>query len=146
MHKLKDIKEKMIEKIEETYKDHPTLEPAVLSYIDTLAHAAKNIAKICDSDDEGEYASRGRSMRGYPMVFDGHAYDGEAYAGRRYAKRDSMGRYSRDDGYSREGGYSRDGGYSRGHGMADEIEDLIERAPDEQTRKDLEKIADRMRG
>jgi hypothetical protein len=45
---------------------------------------------------------------------------GSSYArGRRYAKRDSMGRYSRDDGYSEEdSSYARDGrgGYRGNHG------------------------------
>lgn len=151
MHKLKDIKEKMVEKIEETYKDHPSLEPAVLSYIDTLAHAAKNIAKICESEEESEYSSRGMSRAAVPMVFAGHTYDGESYGGeayggeayargRRNARRDSMGRYSR------EGGYSREDGYSRGTwDTVDKIEDLIREAPDEQTRQELQRIAGRMR-
>lgn len=159
MHKLKDIKEKMIEKIEDTYKDHPSLEPAVLQYIDTLAHAAKNIVKICEAEEEEkEYSSRGgsnRSMRGFPMVFDGRSYEGgsnayegsnaggsyegsyggEAYArGRRNARRDSMGRYSREEGYSR-------GTWD----TVDKIEDLIREAPDEQTRQELQRIAGRMR-
>ena len=44
----------------------------------------------------------------------------------RYAKRDSMGRYSRDDGYMR-----RDGGYSREDGkayMIDQLEDMMDDA------------------
>ena len=44
----------------------------------------------------------------------------------RYAKRDSMGRYSRDDGYMR-----RDGGYSREDGkayMMEQLEDMMEDA------------------
>lgn len=147
MHKLKDIKEKMIEKIEEIYKDHPTLETAALQYIDTLAHAAKNIAKICESEEDGEYSSRGMSRAMRPVVFDGRSYDGdasyggEAYArGRMNAKRDSMGRYSREGDYSHEDGYS--------HGtwdMVDQIEDLIRKAPNEQTRQELQRIAGRMR-
>lgn len=141
MHKLKDIKEKMIEKIEEIYKDHPTLETAALQYIDTLAHAAKNIAKICESEEDGEYSSRGMSRAMRPVVFDGRSYDGdasyggEAYArGRRNARRDSMGRYSREEGYSR-------GTWD----MVDQIEDLIREAPDEQTRQELQRIAGKMR-
>jgi hypothetical protein len=48
-----------------------------------------------------------------------------------------MGRYS-----SR--GYSRDGGYS-GHGdMIDEYRELMENAPDDQTRQEMQRIVQRM--
>ncbi len=63
------------------------------------------------------------------------SYGGEAYArGRRNAHRDSMGRYSREEGYSR-------GTWD----MVDQIEDLIREAPDEQTRQELQRIAGKMR-
>lgn len=145
MHKLEQIKEEVIEKIESTYKDHSNLEPAVLDYLDKLAHFGKNLGKLCEPNDEGfsmrsyrDGMSRGRSYEG---SYEDGSFGGEAYArGRRNARRDSMGRYSG------EGGYSREDGYSRGTwDTVDKIEDLIREAPDEQTRQELQRIAGRMR-
>lgn len=138
MHKLEQIKEEVIEKIESTYKDHSNLEPAVLDYLDKLAHFGKNLGKLCESNDEGfsMRSYRDGMSHGYmPFVYAGESYGGEAYArGRMNAKRDSMGRYSREDGYS------------RGHwDTVNAIEDLIREAPDEQTRQELQRIAGRMR-
>lgn len=45
------------------------------------------------------------------------------------AKRDSMGRYSSERGYSRDG-----------MEMADQLRDLMEDAPDETIRKDIERL------
>lgn len=147
MHNLKKIKEAMVEKIEDTYKEHSDLSPNVLDYIDKLAHAAKNINKICEAEEGGDYSMRnsyeGGSNRSYadmshgymPFVYAGESYGGEAYArGRMNAKRDSMGRYSREEGYSR-------GTWD----TVNKIEDLIREAPDEQTRQELQRIAGRMR-
>lgn len=136
MHNLKKIKEAMVEKIEDTYKEHSDLSPNVLDYIDKLAHAAKNIHKLCEADD-GEYSMRGSyeggMSHGYmPFVYAGESYGGEAY--RRGQRRDAMGRYSREDGYSR-------GTWD----TVNKIEDLIKEAPDEQTRQELQRIAGRMR-
>lgn len=139
MHNLKKIKEAMVEKIEDTYKEHSDLSPNVLDYIDKLAHAAKNINKICEAEEGGDYSMRGsyeggsnRSYadmsHGYPFVYAGESYGGEAYArGRMNAKRDSMGRYSREDGYSR--------------GRWDtKVEELMKEAPDEETKQMLRQM------
>ncbi len=47
----------------------------------------------------------------------------------RNAKRDSMGRYSSERGYS-----------SDAQEMADQLRDLMEDAPDESVRKDIERL------
>ena len=62
-------------------------------------------------------------------------YDGYSYARGRgsRAKRDAMGRYSS------EGGYSMDA-----HHMAEQLRDMMHEAPDEQTRKEIERIVTRM--
>lgn len=145
MHNLKKIKEAMVEKIEDTYKEHSDLSPNVLSYIDTLAHAAKNINKICEAEEGGDYSMRGSyeggSNRSYadgmshgymPFVYAGESHGGEAY--RRGQRRDAMGRYSGEDGYSR-------GTWD----TVNQIEDIIKKAPDEQTRQELQRIAGRLR-
>lgn len=70
----------------------------------------------------------------------------------RYAKRDSMGRYSSDngysggmsydyanDGYSRDG-YSRDGGYSRdSKHMVNQLRSMMQGVSDEKTRQAIER-------
>ena len=78
------------------------LNSATLETVDKLAHAAKNVGKLIEMC-ESEYSERGS--------FDGMSNrmsyaEENSYRGRgRNAKRDSMGRYSRDemsrDGYSR---------------------------------------------
>ena len=75
--------------------------------------------------------------RGYDRgSYRGSYNDGGSYAmgrGRgRYANRDSMGRYSSNDGYSRSGS------------MADELRDLMNMAPDEQTRQEMQRLIQKM--
>lgn len=90
-------------------------------------------------DDEMSYGRGG--------FYRGNSYDDGSYArGRgRNARRDSMGRYSRETGYSRNS-YRR-GGYSRGDGKDEYIEnlrDMMEDAPDEATRKEIERMIQKM--
>ena len=84
-----------------------------------------------EDNDDMSYMD-GRSMRGYSR------YDGGSYArGRgRNAKRDSMGRYSRNS-YR---GYSRDGGDD----YLDRLHDMMESAPDEQTRQEIQRMIQKM--
>lgn len=95
-------------------------------------------------DDESEYSETGMSYdrggrSGRIMSYD----DGQSYArGRgRNARRDSMGRYSRNDGM---GGRSYRGyGYSRDDGKQEYIEnlrDMMENSPDEPTRQSIMKM------
>ena len=76
-----------------------------MSYLDTLTHIKKSML-TSDAMEEAGYSNN------YP--YDGHNYSdgssrggsyrdrGASYARGRYAKRDSMGRYSRDDGMIEE--------------------------------------------
>lgn len=82
---------------------------------------------------------RGGSYRGGSY---GGSYDGGSYArGRgRNAKRDSMGRYSSNRG----GNYRM---YSREDGKSEYIEnlrDMMEEAPDEQTRQEIQRMIQKM--
>lgn len=104
-------------------------------YIDRLTHSLKSVKAIMKMDEEAEmddgYSER--YSRGYDRgSYRGSYNDGGSYAmgrGRgRYANRDSMGRYSRDDGYS------------RGGNMADELRDLMNMAPDDQTRQEMQRL------
>lgn len=71
---------------------------------------------------------------------------GKSYARGRNVKRDSTGRYSRDDGMRYREGRSYRGGYSRG-GKEEYIEhlrEMMEDAPDEQTRQNIKRMIDSM--
>lgn len=106
MHELYELKEKLCDELKEYGgKD---LSAGTLDVVDKLAHAVKNIDKIIEVyEDEGE----GYSSRTYPDGMGGsYRYSREgrmnrngssyrSYArGRMNARRDSMGRYSGDDG------------------------------------------------
>ena len=127
MHELEKLKNMLCEELEK-YTDKGELTAGSLEVVDKLSHAIKNLDKIIENYD-GEYS--GRYMPRY-MYNDGNSYA---------RKRDSMGRYSRE--YSREnrGGYSRE--YSR-DGIADKLRELMDDAPDEQTRNEIRKLADKM--
>ena len=103
-----------------------------LDYVNKLSHSIKSVkAAIAmiegEMEDEGSY--RGRSYRG--------SYDGGSYARGRgtYARRDSMGRYASH--------YPRDG-YSMHGNMVDELRELMQDAPDEQTRQEMQNLIRKM--
>ena len=124
MKELYELKEMLCDELKEYGKKGELKNAGTLDVVDKLAHTVKNLDKIIEAYDEGEsnmypYAyddgMNGRSMR-YSRN-----YRGGSYAQRR----DSMGRYSRD-------------------GIADKLRDLMEEAPDEKTRQDIQRIVDRM--
>ena len=81
-----------------------------------------------DGDMGGNYSNRGR------MYYDG-GYSGRYGRGRgSNAKRDSMGRYSR-------GGYSYDDAKDD---MVKELRELMNDAPDEQTKKEFQRFISKM--
>ena len=136
MHELYELKEKLCRELEEYGKKD--LSAGGLEVVDKLAHTVKNLDKIIENYEEseysgnmgnmgGSYASGGRDYRGGSYRYDG----GMSYArGRgRNARRDSMGRYSSERGYSRDA-----------QDMADQLRDLMEDAPDETVRRDIERL------
>ena len=117
------------------------LSPSDMDFINKLTHAIKSVKTsiaMIEAEDDGGYEG-GNSYRYGRNYRDGGSYDGGgSYArGRgRNAKRDSMGRYS-----SR--GYSRDG-YSNHGDMVDELRSLMDEAPDEQTRQEMQRLISKM--
>ena len=115
MHELYELKEKLMSELEEYGKQDLTA--GSLEVVDKLSHSIKNICKIIEAYEMEE---EGQSMRGgsYRNSYERGRRDGNysrtggSYARGRggNARRDSMGRYARDDGYSR----------------ADGVEDLVE--------------------
>ena len=122
MHELYELKEMLCKELEEI-GGKGELTAGSLSTIDTLAHAIKNLDKIIEAkEDEEGYSGR---------YYDG-SYNRSYARGRTNARRDSMGRYSRD-------------GYSRAAGdMADRVRSLAAEAPDETTRREMERMASKM--
>ena len=142
MDALYELKDKLCQELEE-YGDKE-LSAGSLSTIDSLAHTIKNLDKIIETyeDDgyseayydgsyEGSYEGTGNMgggsyARRYSRERDGRSRRGSYAMARgrgRNAKRDSMGRYSRD-----------------GKMMAQELRELMEDAPDERIRMELQKV------
>lgn len=138
MHYMEDLKDLLCAELEdyaEKGKKSGKMSMGDLDSIHKLTDTVKNILKIDMLEDESGYSEDGAYMgegRIYGTTYDG--YDrGASYArGRgRYAKRDSMGRYSRDDGYMRRDGRGIRDGYSRDEGkayMMEQLEDMMEDA------------------
>lgn len=134
MEELYKLKEMLCKELEEY--GGKEMSAGALEVVDKLAHAIKNIDKIIENYDEEYsgyypmYYGENRSYRG--GSYDGGSYRGGSYArGRRNARRDSMGRYS-SEGYSRHGD------------MVEQLRDLMNDAPDERTRKEIQRLVTKM--
>lgn len=128
MHKLVDYISDELEELERKVERGGNLSMTEVQYMDTLAHAKKNLLKSEEMD--------GYSMDRYP-------YDRRIYSMARMgrgrgsnANRDGMGRYSSDryydDGYSMEGDFRTD------------LEELMHYAPNEQVKQKLQTIMTEM--
>lgn len=166
MHKLKEVLMSELYEYEEKAKrmSGGKLSTTELEKIHKLTDTVKNIDKIEMLEEGGGYSEESRWMADGRMY--GTSYgDGTSYArGQgRNAKRDSMGRYSREDGsvyedgmmrgssYERDGqggsrggtrgGYSRDG--AKEH-LINKMEEMMEMAGSSKERKAIEKCIDEL--
>lgn len=121
MHKLIDYVCDELETIEKK-ADKGNLSMSEIQYADTLAHLKKNLMKAEEMELENDYSQRGYTQRTMPQ------YYGNSYAGRRNARRDSMGRYSREYGYSRT------------EDMVPQLREMMNNAPDDMTRQDIQRL------
>lgn len=136
MHDLKDLLCAELEDYAEKGKKSGKMSMGDLDSIHKLTDTVKNILKIDMLEGETGYSEDGAYM-GEGRIY-GTSYDdgmrrggGYSYARGRYAKRDSMGRYSRDNGYMRRDGRGMRDGYSRDEGkayMMEQLEDMMEDA------------------
>lgn len=146
MHKIKEKLMDELYEIEEKMKKSGdgNLSAGDLEFVHKLTDTIKNIDKICILEEESGYSGAVDFM-GDGRIY-GASYNdgGMSYArGRgRNARRDSMGRYSRDDGMGggsyRRGRYSRDGGYSYAGGieeMIDKASEMMDSAENEQQKQ-----------
>ena len=106
-----------------------------LDYVDKLTHAMKSVkATIAMMEDESGYSSRsypdgmGGSYRGgsYRNIYRG------SYARGRNTQRDSRGRYSSDNGYSRDAD------------LVDQLHSMMQDAPNEQIRREMQRLAEKV--
>lgn len=132
MHKLIEYVCDELDELERKADKDGKLSMAEIQYADTLAHMKKNLLKADEmyEEAEGEYSmgmgnsyDKGRGMRGYRI-------EGSYARGR---KRDAMGRYSRRGGYS-----------MAGDEMLYELREMMNEAPDEQTRMEFQRFIKKM--
>ncbi len=141
MHYMEDLKDLLCAELEdyaEKGKKSGKMSMGDLDSIHKLTDTVKNILKIDMLEGETGYSEDGAYMgegRIYGTTYDDGMRRGAGYSyarGRgRYAKRDSMGRYSRDDGYMRRDVRGMRDGYSRDEGkayMMEQLEDMMEDA------------------
>lgn len=161
MDKLIDYVCEELEQIEKKAAKSGNLTAAEVEYADKLAHLKKNLLKGEMMYEEmgysgeagGSYARGGQGGGnrggnrggGSSRAYRGGSYEGGSYAGGSYARgngrgrgsnanRDSMGRYSSEYGYSGDADE-----------LVEKLEDLMEEAPNEQMRREIEKLARKVR-
>lgn len=147
MHTYYDAKEMLHKELEDIVKKGE-LSAGSLETIDKLLNSIKNACKIIMyeeySEDEG-YSNADGSMGNMGNYSNARGRGSNA-------KRDSMGRYSRNEysmrggrGGSR-GGYSRDGRYSYddGEGKMEILQEMMNEARSEDERRVIQKVMRRM--
>ena len=139
---LYELKKMLVDLLNE-YSQKRDLSSNSLQMIDTLAHACKNVCKIiefCEQEDMGGMSnSRDRSYYGGGS---NRSYDDGSYG---YDGDGSYGSYY-GDGMSNRRGRAANGRFvSRdGSDMARQLREMMNRAPDEHTRRELQHIVDKM--
>ena len=123
MNAIYDLKDMLCKQLED-YGKKGELTAAVLERVDMLAHAVKNIDKIIET-----YEAEGESNYSGNDYADGDMSGRRSY-NNRSNRRDSMGRYSR--------------GYSRHGNLSAQIRDMMEDAPDERTRQEMQRLASKL--
>ncbi len=117
MHKLEELKETLCKQLEDYAGKELTA--GTLDVVDKLSHTVKNLDKIIEKYDDNMSYNRG-------------SYRNRSYMGSyaRNRRRDSMGRYSSDDGYSND--------------MMADLHEYMENAPDERTRMEFQRFIQKM--
>jgi hypothetical protein len=137
MHKLCEYIDKELEELEHKVGVGQKLSAGEIQYGDMLAHFKKSL--LTNDAMEGyddDYSNDNRAMRDNRSMrtMRGNSYrydDGNSMARGRTGnvRRDSMGRYSRDDALD---------------DMVDELEELMDKAPDEQTKKEFRRFINKV--
>lgn len=129
MHDIVALKDMLCEELEE-YGRKGEMSAGTLEIVDKLAHAVKNLGKIIKMYEDEEYSSAyGGNMDSGSYRGGNRPYArGRSYARGRNARRDSMGRYSGD-----------------AEELVEQLEDMMDSAPDEQTRMELKRLVKKMK-
>ena len=118
MHKLVDYVCDQLDELERKAEKEGKLSMSEIEYLDKLAHIKKSLLAADNmseySQDGGRSYYRGNYRRG--------SYEDRSY---RNTRRDAMGRYSSAD-------------------MVDDLRDLMQEAPDQQTKQDIQRIVKRL--
>ena len=123
MHKLVDYICDELKELERKAEKNGSLSMSEVQYMDTLAHAKKNLL-TGEAMMEAEDGESGR----YSMPH----YGNYNYGGSYRRGRDSMGRYTSRRGYSYD------------DGMIEELRSLMENAPDERTKSEFRQFIAKM--
>ena len=124
MHELYNLKEMLCRELADYGKDGG-LSLSSLGTIDTLAHACKNVCKIIESKEDESYSRRGGSYRDGGYSNGGYYYDDD----RSYRRgRDRMGRFTSRDASE----------------MSRRLREMMNEAPDESVKREIERLADKM--
>ena len=140
MHEMYKLKDMLCEELEKITKKGE-LSAGSLDAVDKLTHSIKSIDTIIAMDEyseEDEMSYEGSYARGVQGGNRGGGRGGNSNA--RGRRRDSMGRYSRNNSY--RGSYGNGGGYSREEEMDNlkmELQGLLEEAENEEERKMIRK-------
>lgn len=129
MHKLCEYIDKELEELEHKAGVGQKLSAGEIQYGDMLAHFKKSL--LTNDAMEGyddEYSNDNRAMRDNRSMRSMRVNSMARGRGSN-ARRDSMGRYSRDDALD---------------DMVDELEELMEKAPDEQTKKEFRRFINKV--
>lgn len=137
MKALDELREKFCDELDEIARK-PEMSAGDLETVHKLTDTIKNIDKICIMDETGGYSQAGDwEARG--RFGDQYARDGYNEGGNSYRRnRDSMGRYSRDDGY-RDGNSMRGRRYSRG-GMMEYVDMMMDEADTDEQREAIKRF------
>jgi len=126
MHKLIDYICDELKELERKAEKNGSLSMQEIQYMDTLAHAKKNLltGEAMMNAEDGESGRYSMPHYGY-----GNSYN---YGGSYRRGRDSMGRYTSRRGYSYD------------DGMIEELRSLMESAPDERTKSEFRQFIAKM--
>ena len=129
MHKLYDLKDMLCEELEQ-FGSRDKLTSNSLETVDKLAHAAKNVGKLIEMCEEEEYSMDGGMSRRNSYDRGRYSMDGDYYDGRMSHRR---GRAANGRFISRDGSE-----------MARKLREMMADAPDENSRQEIQRLADRM--
>ena len=123
MKELYELKDLVCDELKE-YGKKGEISMGNLDVIDKLSHTLKSLDTIIAMEESG-YSGY------YPggIHYDDYSGRGSSYARGRNARRDSMGRYSRDDQVD---------------GMVHKLRDMMEDAPNDRIRSELQKVVSKM--